>query len=505
VAQSTIDIQNVLSEYGLSNKPLWDTEWGMEAPTVITNTTAQEAYVSTGLVLQAALGVQTEIFYGYDNANSALYNPATGELTAAGVAYQQTEQWLTDATESSGYQLNGSVYTVQLVKNGQSELIVWNSAGQSSYAAGSYTQYVNVEGQVEPIVNGEVTIGTVPILLEGYRDLNAGQIGALYEAVLQRAPTATEVTASLALDSATGDIGVIVSLVSSAEAISNVYPILQMFELAFGHFPSAATLASMVDTGLTVPQLGAAVVASQTFANTYNGGALIDPNAPVTAAIVEALYSEALGHAPTQATLEGWLTSGLTIAQAFEEMVTSQSYFETTQSSIEQYLTAAAINQAGLTTINFGNNTGSGSETVVVTGDLTGATTSGGTSTSGIAMTTLGNVVDGHGDLVVFGNASTEVLAGTSAVNVSSANSLAHALDLAAAAAAASQSGGTIGAHTGVIDWFQYGGNTYVVEAINTTGSAATHAALAATDEVIKIVGVVSLDGASLHGHTLTL
>ena len=318
----------------------------------------QEAFVSTGLILQAASGVQTEIYYGYDDPSTSLYNPATGQLTAAGVAYQETEQWLTGATLPSGYQLNGSVYTVQLVKNGQSELIVWNSAGQSSFSAGSFTEYVNAQGQVEPIVNGEVTIGTVPILLEGYRDLNAGQIGALYEAVLQRAPTATEVTASLALDAMTFDVGVIVSLVSSAEAISNVYPILQMFELAFGYFPSAATLASMVDTGLTVPQLAAAIVASQAFANTYNGGALIDPNAPVTAAIVEALYSEALGHAPTTATLEGWLTSGLTIAQAFEEMVTSQSYFETTQSSIEQYLTAAAINQAGLTTINGSQATG---------------------------------------------------------------------------------------------------------------------------------------------------
>ena len=56
-----------------------------------------------------------------------------------------------------------------------------------------------------------------------------------------------------------------------------------------------------------------------------------------------------------------------------------------------------------------------------------------------------------------------------------------------------------------MIDWFQYGGNTYVVEAINTTGSAAIHAALAATDEVIKIVGLVNLGGASLVGHALTL
>src|SRR3984885_6243244 len=65
------DFQAVLAQYGLSNVPIWDTEWGMEAPNVITDTTTQEAYVSTGLILQAAVGVQTEIFYAYDNANSA--------------------------------------------------------------------------------------------------------------------------------------------------------------------------------------------------------------------------------------------------------------------------------------------------------------------------------------------------------------------------------------------------------------------------------------------------
>ena len=75
----------------------------------------------------------------------------------------------------------------------------------------------------------------------------------------------------------------------------------------------------------------------------------------------------------------------------------------------------------------------------MLTGDLGGATTSGGTSTSGIAMTTLGNVHDGAGDLIVFNNATTEILAGTSAVNVSSATSLAHALDLTAASATSSK------------------------------------------------------------------
>ena len=210
VAQSTIDIQNVLSEYGLSNKPLWDTEWGLEAPTVITNAAAQEAYVSTGLILQAALGVQTEMFYAYENANTALYDTATGKLTAAGVAYQQTEQWLTGATEPSGYQLNGSVYTVPLVKNGQSELLVWNSAGQSSYAAGSYTQYVNAQGQVEPIANGEVTIGTVPILLETSTSTTVS--AATVSSTAVSAPTVSSTTVS---------VPTVLSVATSGSGITN--------------------------------------------------------------------------------------------------------------------------------------------------------------------------------------------------------------------------------------------------------------------------------------------
>jgi hypothetical protein len=173
-------------------------------------------------------------------------------------------------------------------------------------------------------------------------DLTIAQINGIYEAVLQRAPSSIEVTAALALDSATGDSATVAAIVDSAEAITNVYPILQTFELAFGYLPQAPTLASMVQSALTVSDLCSAIVASQTFANVYNGGTSINPNSPVTASIVEALYTQALGHAPTQSTLSGWLNAGLTVAEAFQDMVTSQSYFQTTQSTIEHYLTAAA-------------------------------------------------------------------------------------------------------------------------------------------------------------------
>ena len=186
----------------------------------------------------------------------------------------------------------------------------------------------------------------------------AVNIGLIYEAVLQRAPTLAEITASEALQAAEGSAVMTAAIVNSAEALGNVYPILQMFELAFGHFPTASTLASMVSSELTVTQLSEAVVASQTFANVFNGGALLNPNAPVTAGIVETLYTEALGHAPTQSTLTQWLNSGLSIAQAFDAMVTSQSYLYTTLPSIEQYLTTAASSIIGAAATNASNPAG---------------------------------------------------------------------------------------------------------------------------------------------------
>jgi hypothetical protein len=154
-------------------------------------------------------------------------------------------------------------------------------------------------------------------------------------------------------------------------------------------------------------------------------------------------------------------------------------------------------------TVSFGTNASGGTEMVTVTSDLAGQTTAGGASTTGIAMIALDNVNDAAGDQIVFDDAITEVLAGK--VNVSSATSLAHAFAMAAADAAASQNGGNIPADTGLIDWFQSDGKTYILEAVNSSGGPATHGALEATDALVEVTGLANLSGEGLSGHTLTL
>jgi S-layer protein len=145
-------------------------------------------------------------------------------------------------------------------------------------------------------------------------------------------------------------------------------------------------------------------------------------------------------------------------------------------------------------------------------GDETGATISNtATDLSGITHETIS--WDGCANLnLFFFNEANESLAGctwaNSVVNVSTVNAptLGAALNIAATQAAVldqnfadgantSTAGGTLAIDhsTGLIDWFQYGGNTYIVEANNnSTTAAAAHTALGSHDVVIELIGLVN-------------
>jgi hypothetical protein len=144
-------------------------------------------------------------------------------------------------------------------------------------------------------------------------------------------------------------------------------------------------------------------------------------------------------------------------------------------------------------------------DTITETGQLVGATTLGGTSTP--PLSAIGGLSPGYVEMV-FDNATTETFSGVTAsasqVDVVSALSTGQALDMAAAASSSSQNDGLIPANTGVIDWFQYAGNTYVVEDINSASTPGSQTALTATDEVVQILGLINLNDAQFTGHTFS-
>ena len=146
----------------------------------------------------------------------------------------------------------------------------------------------------------------------------------------------------------------------------------------------------------------------------------------------------------------------------------------------------------------------------------TGATTSG-----SYAFTTIAGVLGsnltldiGSTSLTVssWAGGSEAADSDKSQVNVATATSLAKAIDIAANQAAvidqqfnshvnSSVVNGVLelNAGTGLADWFQYGGNTYIVDAVNTGAASAAHTALGVHDEVVKLTGLVDVNDVTLH------
>jgi hypothetical protein len=171
----TTSITSVMKKYGLSSKPLWNTENDWGANTAIPDPDKQAAFVARDLLLNWNVGVTRDYWLGWDNSTiGTLWSP-TGGVSEAAHAYEQVESWMLGATMAP-CSLNGStniyhaLYTCNLTRsNGYQAQAVWYTDGNKTYAAPSqFTQYRDLTGDTNSVPsNHQVTIGTKPILLEG--------------------------------------------------------------------------------------------------------------------------------------------------------------------------------------------------------------------------------------------------------------------------------------------------------------------------------------------------
>jgi len=159
-----------------SSQPVFDTEgsWGTGN---LTDPDQQAAFTARYLIVLQESGAARMYWYAWDLYNSGdgdLWAPAG--LTKAGVAYQQTESWLSGATSGGACSKNGAVYQCSYTRSGGYQaLVVWDSSQTcsngncttSSFSVPSqYTQYQDLAGNTATVSGGSVKIGAKPILLE---------------------------------------------------------------------------------------------------------------------------------------------------------------------------------------------------------------------------------------------------------------------------------------------------------------------------------------------------
>ncbi len=162
--------------------PVFDTEgsWGASGGiSSISDPDQQAAFTARYLLVQQSAGIQRLYWYGWDLAsgNGTLWTSSSG-LTLAGVAYQQTELWVSGATLTApGCAANGSVWTCAYTRSGGYQaLVVWDASQTCSNgscttstftlpSSPQFTQYQDLAGNTHA-VSGTVAIGAKPILLE---------------------------------------------------------------------------------------------------------------------------------------------------------------------------------------------------------------------------------------------------------------------------------------------------------------------------------------------------
>ena len=162
--------------------PIFNTEgsWGAaNGVPAISDSDEQAAFTARYLLVQESVGIQRLYWYGWDFINSDdgdLWTPSG--LTPAGVAYQQTELWLSGANLSTPCSSMGTVWTCAYTRSGGYQaLVVWdssqtcttNSCPTSNFSVPSspqFTQYQDLAGNTHALSGATVGIGAKPILLE---------------------------------------------------------------------------------------------------------------------------------------------------------------------------------------------------------------------------------------------------------------------------------------------------------------------------------------------------
>lgn len=158
-------LKTMMAKYGISSKPLWDTEG---AWTSVLTAQQQGGFVARYYLAHASAGASRFYWYAWDSPTTGtMWDSVTG-LHPDAIAYQQVFDWMVGATMSSSCAMAvDSTWTCTLTRPGGYQAIaVWNSAGTASYTPATiYKSYRDLAGNTHP-VQGSVTVGYNPVLFE---------------------------------------------------------------------------------------------------------------------------------------------------------------------------------------------------------------------------------------------------------------------------------------------------------------------------------------------------
>lgn len=168
-------VQEIVANYDLSNKALWNTEAGWSSPSIFPDDSIEAAaYVARAHILNWAAGADRFYWYAWDNRNWVTLRMTKDDyttLTPAAIAYGEMQKWMVGATVTSAEISSDNTWVFQLNRNGgYAAKVVWNPDKTLSFAipaSWGVLQSKDLSG-AKRVLSGvtQVEIGPSPLLLE---------------------------------------------------------------------------------------------------------------------------------------------------------------------------------------------------------------------------------------------------------------------------------------------------------------------------------------------------
>jgi len=165
-------VRQLMSDNGLGNKPLWNTETGWFPPAKLDSEELAAGFLARAFILSWAAGVQRFYWYAWDNGAAAIvtYKEAEHLITPAGHAYQVMQQWLVGAQMVGCMQTLDNTWTCQLNRGEKQNWIVWNSKWGLKFEVPKLWQITSITPLLhdrKSVDGSNIDIGPAPVLLEG--------------------------------------------------------------------------------------------------------------------------------------------------------------------------------------------------------------------------------------------------------------------------------------------------------------------------------------------------
>jgi hypothetical protein len=164
-------VQDLMRQYNVGPKPIWDTEAGWLGPDSYPPDKAS-GYVARALILNWAAGVERFYWYAWENHHGTqieLTEHNNADLTPAGRAFVTIQRWMTGAVMKRCMTSANHNWICELQKDGKTEYILWNPDGPVSFRISRdwhVSQVTQLAGGSGAIDGDSVSIGIDPVLLQ---------------------------------------------------------------------------------------------------------------------------------------------------------------------------------------------------------------------------------------------------------------------------------------------------------------------------------------------------